>query len=59
MFHDDQLLLIISYSLKRNLPEKEEEMKEITKQLQALAKDNGIQGDSLEDIIRHISRSYT
>lgn len=59
MFHDDQLLLIISYSLKRNLPEKEEEMKEITKQLQVLAKDNGIQGDSLEDIIRHISRSYT
>nr|XP_022324776.1 myosin-6-like isoform X12 [Crassostrea virginica] len=46
----------ITQELKKNLLEKEEEIKEIKEQLQTLAKDVGIQGDCPVEMIRHISR---
>lgn len=45
--------------IRRKVQEKEEDIKEIREQLQTLAKDFGIQGDSPVEIISHISRSYT
>lgn len=48
----------MSYSFKRNLLVKEKEMEELTEQLQTLAKDYGIQGNSSENIIQQISRSF-
>ncbi|XP_078323987.1 uncharacterized protein LOC111125351 isoform X2 [Crassostrea virginica] len=45
----------ITQELKKNLLEKEKELKEIREQLQTLAKDFGIQGDSHVEIISQIS----
>nr|XP_022324785.1 restin homolog isoform X2 [Crassostrea virginica] len=45
----------ITQELRKNLLEKEEEIKEIREQLQTLAKDFGIQGDSHVEIISQIS----
>ena len=54
----DKLFSMVFNFLGRNLLEKEEEIKEIREQLQTLAKDFGIQGDSHVEIISQISRSY-